>query len=146
MQPQRNMSIKQWFQNENNALLLLYSDVSIIVENWQFHFIFCSIELVYWILYRKIWLDLKLELTNVIQQNKTVFTMFLLLYKVWDPSYVQKTIDKLDTLYEAWISKEASCAKTSSNVTFYELFLYIIYVTQCISYYSLYFLFNFYIV
>lgn len=75
MQPQRNM--RQWFHAED-TFLLLYGDVGIIVENWQPQFLFYSKESVYWILYRNIWLDLKWELANVIQQKELVFTMFML--------------------------------------------------------------------
>lgn len=113
----------------------------------------------FWILYRNLWLDLNWELANVIQQKELMLTMFMLRYVDWSfisemiakcenrtrsNVNVEKTTDKLDILYETWISKEASCTKTSSIVIFYELFLHNIYVSQCIFYYSLYFLCNVY--
>ena len=81
----------------------------------------------FWILYRNLWLDLNWELANVIQQKELMLTMFMLRYVDW--SFIskmiaecenrtrlnmnaEKTTDKLDILYEAWISKEASCTKS----------------------------------
>ncbi|CAN6833461.1 unnamed protein product [Brassica oleracea] len=122
MQPQWNM--RPWFQAEGTSLLL-YGHVGIIVENSQPQFLFCSKESVFWILYRNLYLNW--ELANDIQQKELMLTMFMLRYVDW--SFIskmiaecenrtrlnmnaEKTTDKLDILYEAWISKEASCTKS----------------------------------
>ncbi|VVA94199.1 unnamed protein product, partial [Arabis nemorensis] len=56
-----------------DASSLLYGDIRIIAENWESGFLFLSKESIYWVLNRRIFIDLARKLANVIQQGEFVF-------------------------------------------------------------------------
>lgn len=57
------------------CVLLLYGDILSIVENWPSQFFISMIELIHWILYWKISIDLIGDMVNVIQQKSLEFIM-----------------------------------------------------------------------
>ncbi|VVA98336.1 unnamed protein product [Arabis nemorensis] len=63
---------RQWSKVED-ASSLLYGDICTIIENWQSEILFLTTESIYWVLNRRIFIDITRKLANVIQQEELVF-------------------------------------------------------------------------
>lgn len=117
--PRKEMMVfTQWFR-VRGIFFLLYGDVRIIVEDWRFQILFISDESVYWILIRKISIDLIWSLANVIQQKNLMFTMR---YKFED----RKKVNSVASLLKKKTFEEKTCLFSSSILWYLYYFMFVV--------------------